>query len=192
MLFLPYRDELEELLSIDVEKKYFQHIKEVTLHRLEYDPSFLMHAIDEEVVEVEINEDIFGDDLKLEPIDFINEQKQDFGIEFGNTGSTTCMKILPPKLETNEIYKGLMGPLKKGQRKYLLDVLRRLKNSKENFFHLIHGQAGVGKSHLIEALVQTIIRLQQREPGAGCDDIPVMVAAFTGKAAHNVHEVTLH
>jgi hypothetical protein len=193
MLFIPYRNEVTDLLSVDVERKYNANLEQIIEHRKEYDPSFLVHEIDDDVLQIEIDENIFGDDsIPFESVEFINQQKQDFGLELGNSGSTTCMKILPPKLETNDIYKSLMAPLNEGQRRYHLDVLHRLKEGTEQFCHLIHGQAGVGKSHLIESLVQTIIRLNQREPGAGGDDIPVMVAAFTGKAAHNVHGVTLH
>jgi hypothetical protein len=51
---------------------------------------------------------------------------------------------------------------------------------------------GVGKSRLIEAIVQSILRHCSKEVGRNLEVFPVVVAAPTGKAAFNVMGMTLH
>ena len=54
------------------------------------------------------------------------------------------------------------------------------------------GSACVGKSKLIEAITQTIIRHYNNIAGNNPDDIKVLLCAYTGKAAYNIHGITLH
>ena len=58
-------------------------------------------------------------------------------------------------------------------------------------FHLfLTGGAGVGKSHVIKTIVQTVRR--RLSVGQAEDDVTVMVCAFMGSAAFNVDGYTLH
>ena len=58
-------------------------------------------------------------------------------------------------------------------------------------FHLfLTGGAGVGKSHVIKAIVQTARR--RLNVGQSEDDVTVMVCAYMGSAAFNVEGYTLH
>ena len=75
---------------------------------------------------------------------------------------------------------------------FVLDWCRaRRQCRKTPTFHLFcTGGAGVGKSHLISAVVQMTIR-ELREPGDSPDDI-VLLTAPTGTAAYNIGGSTLH
>ena len=58
-------------------------------------------------------------------------------------------------------------------------------------FHLfLTGGAGVGKSHVIKTIVQTVRR--RLNVGQSEDDVTVMVCAYMGSAAFNVDGYTLH
>ena len=56
----------------------------------------------------------------------------------------------------------------------------------------INGGAGVGKSRLIKAINQTLIRHENRIPGHNPDNISVLITAYTGKAANLIGGMTLH
>ncbi|XP_035709588.1 ATP-dependent DNA helicase PIF1-like [Folsomia candida] len=140
----------------------------------------------------EDDEETFDNDLlDHNPIEFIAED-QDFAIELGNSTSSKFMSIRPPKLIPTDDYLQLLKTLNEGQRRYLLNLLHNLKGRSGQNFHIIHGQAGVGKSRLITAMVQCILRMSDKEPGSNGESIPVLVAAATGKAAFNVFGMTLH
>ncbi|XP_035711708.1 ATP-dependent DNA helicase PIF1-like [Folsomia candida] len=124
------------------------------------------------------------------PIEFIAED-QDFAVELGDSTSK-FMSIRPPKLIPTGDYLKLMKTLNESQIRYLLNLLNNLKARSGQNFHVIHGQAGVGKSRLITAIVQCILRMSDKEPGLSGEAIPVLVAAATGKAAFNVFGMTLH
>lgn len=54
------------------------------------------------------------------------------------------------------------------------------------------GGAGVGKSVLLKALYQALIKFYSRKAGENPDDCSVLVCAPTGKAAYNVGGLTIH
>ena len=73
-----------------------------------------------------------------------------------------------------------------------MEVIHRLKIGNCDMFDFVMGGAGVGKSHLILAIVQTLIRQFIKQPGVNESSPVVLVCAATGKAAHNVRGITLH
>ena len=56
----------------------------------------------------------------------------------------------------------------------------------------IGGGAGVGKSTLIKALYEGLVRYFNSLPSTNPDTTKVLLTAPTGKAAHNIHGMTLH
>jgi ATP-dependent exoDNAse (exonuclease V) alpha subunit len=80
--------------------------------------------------------------------------------------------------------------LNKGQRQYLMDFISRLRARETPFYHFISGSAGVGKSVLINAVYQSLLRVYREE--IGTHDQEVLLLAPTGKAAHNIGGMTLH
>ncbi|OXA55077.1 ATP-dependent DNA helicase PIF1 [Folsomia candida] len=192
MLYVPWRDENKDVLDIDHFCVYQDRFDVISQRRKVYDPSFLEDELEVGLTMAEGDEQTFDNDLlDHTPIDFVAED-QDFGIELGDSNTSKFMSIRPPKLISTNDYRKLLITLNEGQRKYLLNLLHSLKGKLEQNFHVILGQAGVGKSRLIHALVQCILRMFDKEPGLSGEVIPVLVAAATGKAAFNVSGMTLH
>ncbi|XP_035700553.1 uncharacterized protein LOC118433080 [Folsomia candida] len=191
MLYVPWRDENKDLLDIDHVKVYQNRLGVITQKRQIYDPGFPETELEVELTRAQEDDEVFENDLlDHNPVDFIAED-QDFAIELGDSTSK-FMSIRPPKLIPTEDYLQLLRTLNECQRKYLLNLLHSLKARSGQNFHIIHGQAGVGKSRLIHAIVQCILRILEEEPGFSGEAIPVLVAAATGKAAFNVSGMTLH
>ena len=54
------------------------------------------------------------------------------------------------------------------------------------------GSAGVGKSTVIRALYEGLIRYSNSLPSTNPDTIKVLLAAPTAKVSHDIHGMTLH
>ena len=92
-----------------------------------------------------------------------------------------------------EEYEKLITTLNDRQRMYITHVIHELLDHPKNqMLHVILGPAGTGKSLLIKALTQITRRIFGRLPNADPEDPFVVLAAPTGKAAHNIGGVTLH
>ena len=79
------------------------------------------------------------------------------------------------------------------QRRIFLHTLHCFKTNKQLPMYLyIGGGAGVGKSTVIRALYEGLVRYFNSLPSTNPDAIKVLLAAPTGKAAHNIHGMTLH
>jgi hypothetical protein len=92
-------------------------------------------------------------------------------------------KIKTPQIKSETEYNELMRNLNKGQHMYIMNVLRSMKDDKQ-FCHFISGQAGVGKSRLIDAIFQAVTRLFN--PNKDEEKVIVALTAYTGKAASNI------
>lgn len=101
-------------------------------------------------------------------------------------------KFLPPNMLPDADFLRLMRSLNYRQRMIVFDVLSRVKTSDIQFCTFISGGAGVGKSHAITAIVQSTLRYFNVQPGRDLSQPPVIVMAFTGKAAFNVLGMTIH
>ncbi len=86
----------------------------------------------------------------------------------------------------------MMRSLNPLQRKFVHNVLHLVKTSEEPFYYFLSGGAGVGKSHAIKAIVQSVLRHHSKQPGKDPSKIAVLVAAPTGMAAFNVGGMTIH
>ncbi|CAF4700768.1 unnamed protein product, partial [Rotaria socialis] len=67
-----------------------------------------------------------------------------------------------------------------------------IKNGDKQFFHFINGGAGVGKSTLIKAVYQSILRFYNSLPGSNPETNRAALCAPTGKAAALIDGMTLH
>lgn len=72
------------------------------------------------------------------------------------------------------------------------EALHRTKTTTEPFYFFLSGEAGAGKTHVLKTIYQALVRYFDSVPGENPDDIKVVIAAPTGKAAYNVHGNTLH
>jgi len=195
MLFVPWRDEKEDLLDID-------HAK--TAHRLHdltrknSKPYIFNQDIDDNVL-ADLYEEAeqFDDDEDASPL--VDEELENLdGIEdaqyerMEETVKSKVQQFLPPRMVDDERFARLMRSLNDKQRRFVLDTLHLLKTSPSPFYRFLSGGAGVGKSHVITAIVQSFMRFYVKTPNINPDEICCVVSAPTGKAAFNVAGMTLH
>jgi len=108
-----------------------------------------------------------------------NEEENGFYFEesfHDNAGKETSRvsQFLPTKTIEEAEYLSIMRSLNHKQRKFVLHVLHCFKTGKK-FYHFLTGGAGVGKSQVITAIVQSILRYCNSLPGFHPDYLPVLV-----------------
>jgi len=90
-------------------------------------------------------------------------------------------------------YSELIRNLNEEQKKFLLHILSCFKtNYNIPLYELILGSAGVGKSVLIKAIYQSLLRFYNCLKNANPNTCKVLLCAPTGKAAFNINGNTLH
>jgi hypothetical protein len=198
MLFSPWRDENEELLTINAIGKANED-KDIIFNNSQ--PFYANREIDDEVLgnfiteiedeDQEANEYRGTVDNELEIAD--NEENAEQYFVDDLTGVTSrVQQFLPPKMIDEEQYLSVMRTLNEKQRRLVLNTLHLFKTSSEPFYTFLSGGAGVGKSHGVTAIVQSLLRYSAKLPCTNPDQICVLVCAPTGKAAFNVFGMTLH
>ena len=70
--------------------------------------------------------------------------------------------------------------------------MKCVKTDMKPFHIFLTGGAGVGKTAVITAIYQMLIRYYNKETGETPDDVKVLLGAPTGKAAFLIHGYTLH
>lgn len=113
-------------------------------------------------------------------------------LEAGAYGLDQVRHYVVPDMLSDSAYLELMTSLNIEQRDYVMHVISLLKSNEVPFYHMLSGQAGVGKSRVISAIYQSAIRIFRKEPGQNDEKIEVLLTAPTGKAAHNINGMTLH
>ena len=116
-----------------------------------------------------------------------------------------------PTVLPDDEYQKLIRSLNQGQREYLIGkcslhievilkfiliftgIINSVKLGKMPLYHLITGSAGTGKSVLIRAIHQTLMKeFSKDHTMANPDQITVLLAAPTGLAAFNIGGSTIH
>lgn len=196
MLFVPWRDESVELLCDDIVGKAQRLIDQIYENSKPY---YIDRNIDENVLNnliEELEEETYDEiDQDDDEDSLVIEDEEPYGHEdafVDNISSARCEQFLPPRLIDDQNYTRIMRSLCEKQRRFILNVLFKLKSYSSPFYMFLHGGAGVGKSHLITAIVQSHLRLHSKTAGVNPDDTCVIVTAPTGKAAFNVNGMTLH
>lgn len=93
---------------------------------------------------------------------------------------------------SNDEYRKLVRSLNEKQRQFFYHVLHSVKTSDDPLRLFLSGGAGVGKSTVTNALYEALIRYLNSIAGENPDEINVIKAAPTGKAAVNIKGNTLH
>ena len=93
---------------------------------------------------------------------------------------------------SNDEYRKLVRSLNEKQRQFFYHVLHSVKTSDDPLRLFLSGGAGVGKSTVTNALYEALIRYPNSIAGENPDEINVIKAASTGKAAVNIKGSTLH
>lgn len=117
----------------------------------------------------------------------------DMGLNEESSISSEIKRLTVPDMLNEHEYLQLNDSLNIKQKDFLMHVLNVIKTNKMPFYYFVSGEAGVGKSRLIQAIYQSSIKYFRRDSGP-CDiDSPeVLIIAYTGKAAHNVKGMTAH
>ena len=95
-----------------------------------------------------------------------NEQGYDLGIDFGIGRKQVLShdEQLSGKMLDDE-YRCMIQTLNEKQKHYFYHVLYYVKTSNEPIYNFLSGGAGVGKSVLLKALYQALIKLFSHTPG---------------------------
>ncbi|CAF4391999.1 unnamed protein product [Rotaria socialis] len=201
MLFHPWNNEQKDLIDINHEEVFESYKDSIRKKRSEYvhhEANKFEKAV-EENKETEDDSDI--DDTNNEYDQDKNEffiyktgnNEGDIFLERGiNTHTKKVEHFNVPKIIPNIEYQEIMRNLNDSQIKYTLNVMNLIKNGDEQFFHFINGGAGVGKSTLIKAVYQSILRFYNSLPGSNPETIHVALCAPTGKAAALIGGMTLN
>jgi hypothetical protein len=221
MLFHHWRDEeleLEDLTREELEAIYIGHREQIEENTKRYikvdvDLSELTSRIENQRAGEETEEgtlssyfqdedqqmiNVFDYDESILTTDVFNEIGQ---TERASTSTDPAPEATPAAGEVNRIaipdqlndhdYFELVNSLNEKQQDYLMHVLSCFKLGELPFYHFISGEAGVGKSRLIKAIYQTLIRYFRRNEGTA-EKTEIALVAYTGKAAHNIGGVTAH
>lgn len=198
MLFLPWRNEERDLIEVSPKENAERNRNTILENSA---PFYSNREVDENALGEYINE--IEQETTEVPLEEIvqNEMEQqdndDYATDMltGSKRSTSgglSSKFLAPKLVDVPEYMNIMRTLNKRQRRIVMDLLSRLKTDVEPFHVFLSGGAGVGKSRVITAIVQSYLRFCNKQREIHPDDLTVLVTAFTGKAAFNVFGMTLH
>ena len=101
-------------------------------------------------------------------------------------------KELVIKRMSDDNYFALVRSLNEKQRQFFYHVLHSIKTRDDPLRLFLSGGAGVGKSTVTNALYEALIRCLNSIAGENPDDVKVVKAAPTGKAAFNIKGNTLH
>lgn len=93
---------------------------------------------------------------------------------------------------TDDEYRNLVRTLNVKQKEFFYHVLNWMKTKTDPLYHFLSGGAGVGKSVLLKALYQALVKHFSHQPGENPDDVHILICAPTGKAAFNVGGCTVH
>ena len=100
-------------------------------------------------------------------------------------------EIIPNYLP-DEDYLSLIQSLNREQQRFYLHAVHTLKTSEEPIYFFLTGEAGVGKTVVVRAIYQTMIRFYNRGPDNNPDDPKILLGAPTGVAAYLIKGNTLH
>lgn len=203
MLFLPWLDELREVIQIDHKNVYEQNKAKIEKNKKKfyfYSENYLEN-LNNEILE-EKNADIdekdpnkFDENENCE-YGLLASEKHEFDI-FETIGvdvhksSLSEKFVIPNQMQDNELID-LLSTLNKKQTKYIVNIMHKFKQRKLPFYDFIAGQAGVGKSLLVRAVFQVLNRYFRTMDGTDPENPRILLTAPTGLAAFNIDGVTLH
>ena len=122
-----------------------------------------------------------------------NEQEDyDLGDDLGISRRRVCSDVLPQREIDTEQYLKSVRNLNTEQKHFFYHILHKVKTKSLPFYTFLSGGAGCGKSVLIRALYQALLKYfnhaRHEDPGT----VKLLLCAPTGKAAHNIGGNTIH
>ena len=199
ILFLPFRNEYQEIHVQDVETLYFQNEAKIEPIRRHFEKNRklvdIIKNITEENVNMDDNESSDDDDdyfIDNETTDSVDIQ------EFEKNMKMKAKKLVGDYNDgvekiTSEQYLQMMISLNDQQQKIFYDFCERMINYDERFpFYIyIAGEAGTGKSFLMKLMIEFVRRLP-RPSGKELDKPMSITIAPTGVAAYLINGSTIH
>ncbi|CAB0002561.1 unnamed protein product, partial [Nesidiocoris tenuis] len=193
LLFVPWRNEISEVLDRNCEQVYDENISLITENREKYFSNISSELIEEAIDQIIENEQIESEDednTNLYPVDIFVQG----GIEDPKKNDDNRFKYKPPALPSREeIFQNMLS-LNEKQRDIVMHVLHSLKTSSDPLRVFLSGSAGVGKSTVIRSIYQLVHYYFDHKPEIEKVDDPVYVllTAPSGKAAFLIDGITLH
>ena len=116
----------------------------------------------------------------------------DIGQDLGIARKRMENDQLPLKEMEDDDYRVMVQSLNTKQKQFFYNVLHYLKTRETPLYLFLTGGAGVGKSVLLRALYQALLKYYNHQAGENPDNVKLMLCAPTGKAAHNIGGNTIH
>ena len=100
-------------------------------------------------------------------------------------------QLILNELQDNE-YRQMVQTLNEEQKQFFYHVIHLIKTTSDPFHCFLSGGAGVGKSHVTQALYQAALKYYNTRTGDDFHQVKVIMLAPTGKAAFNIKGNTIH
>ncbi len=117
---------------------------------------------------------------------------QDLGLPRSTPSSAKITKVSLPNAMCTTEYKALLRSFNTEQRKFFDHVLFWFSTSHEPMYQFCTSGAGCGKTYLLKAIYQGLIRLFSSQHGQNPEAPNVLLLSFTGKASFNIGGMTIH
>ncbi|CAG9818747.1 unnamed protein product [Phaedon cochleariae] len=199
MLYHPWRDEVKDIENVDQMEIYQAAIETIDDNRTKFD-KINQQVLDEASKAAEekykhLYQHVLDDNFDEEYIPYASDAPNFNPLQFLDGPQKNVEKqqtTFPTPIEIeNREYIDIISTLNSKQYEYLNHVLDNIINGKV-IYNLVCGGAGVGKSRLITAIQQSVIRYYNSIPGNDPETIKVLLTAPTGKAACGIGGITLH
>ncbi|XP_050307506.1 uncharacterized protein LOC126744192 [Anthonomus grandis grandis] len=202
MLYIPWRNEVDEVENenIDQQTIYKDRYQEIVTNRQKF------NVLDEQVIDEalklaedrsnQLDDGGFGGEIDDEfmPYGLDNPIYDPFNHIIDKKDDEAPVKHIafptPHQISDSE-YEALISKLNHKQYQFL-NVVQDSLIEGEAFYCTLSGPAGTGKSHLITAITQSLLRHFNSIPGNNPESLKVLLCAPTGKAAFNIGGITLH
>ena len=142
------------------------------------------------VVEDEPPYEIFTADQQSEPQHIVEQAEEEFGYIYdeGASGGERPSTVISSDFRFSKSVQypelmALVGNLNQKQKVILQHCITYL-FQQEKFYIFLTGGAGTGKSRVINTLYQVLLKIFN--PREIAERLPVLISAYTGKAAYNV------
>ncbi|XP_050303297.1 uncharacterized protein LOC126741056 isoform X3 [Anthonomus grandis grandis] len=202
MLYIPWRNEVDEVENdnIDQQTIYKDRYQEIVANRQKF--NVLNEQVIDEALKLaedrsnQLDDGGFGGEIDDEfmpygldkpiydPFNHIIDKKDD-------EAPVKHIAFPTPHQISDSEYEALISKLNHKQYQFL-NVVQDSLIEGETFYCTLSGPAGTGKSHLITAITQSLLRHFNSIPGNNPESLKVLLCAPTGKAAFNIGGITLH
>ncbi|XP_070531546.1 uncharacterized protein [Ptychodera flava] len=116
----------------------------------------------------------------------------DIGQDLGIAVNNPCIEDLQQPRMNKQDFHNLVRKLNEKQKEIFYHILNWVKTKDAQLCLFLTGGAGVGKSMVVKAIYQALLRYLGSLPGENPDLITMILMAPTGKAAYNLGGTTIH